>query len=146
MADDEVLTNAGFALEWDSTELATFTEVSGIKMEIEAIEWRENTADGKSVVRKERGPLKWDDITLKRRVTKSKALSEWLKAARDGDMSAARKNGSIVAKDSQRNEVQRWNFTRGWVKSHEISAGDSKSGSDMVTETVIIAHEGIEWA
>lgn len=97
------------------------------------------------IIRKVPGAMKWSDITLERRIDESKALWEWRKQVEDGDVDAARRDGSIVIKDSQKKEVARWNFERGWVSKWtgaELDAGSN----EVATEKVTITHEGLHRA
>src|SRR5213592_451985 len=103
-----------FVLEVDSVEMGSFRKCSGIESETETIEYKEATKDGKMIIRKVPGAMKWSDITLERRIDTSTALWEWRKQIIDGDIDAARRNGSIICKDSKQATVGRWNFTAGW--------------------------------
>ena len=131
-----------FVLEIDSVEMGSFRKCSGIESETETIEYKEATKEGKMIIRKVPGAMKWSDITLERRIDESKALWEWRKQVEDGDVDAARRNGSIVIKDSQKKEVARWNFERGWVSKWtgaELDAGSN----EIATEKLTITHEGL---
>ena len=72
----------------------------------------------------------------------------WMKATMpkseggDGQWRSNRKNGSIVAYDSEDEEVMRWNLTNAWIKSYKVSdfAADSK---DLSVETYEIVCEQI---
>src|SRR6266542_5358807 len=97
-----------FVLEVDSVQLASFRKVSGIESETETIEYKEATKDGKMIIRKVPGAMKWSDITLERRIDESTKLWEWRKQVEDGDIDGARRHGSIYAKDSQMNVVAQW--------------------------------------
>src|SRR2546430_16128429 len=102
-----------FVLEIDSVEMGSFRKCSGIESETETIEYKEATKDGKMIIRKVPGAMKGSDITLERRIDESKSLWEWRKQVIEGDIDAARRNGSIVAKNSKMEEVARWNFEAG---------------------------------
>ena len=55
---------------------------------------------------------------------------------------AARRHGSIVAKNSKMEEVARWNFENGWPS--KWTGADFDAGSNEVaTEKVVITHEGL---
>ena len=131
-----------FVLEIDSVEMGSFRKVSGIESETETIEYKEATKEGKMIIRKVPGAMKWSDITLERRIDESKALWEWRKQVEDGDVDAARRDGSIVIKDSMKKEVGRWDFDKGWVSKWtgaELDAGSN----EIATEKVVITHEGL---
>ncbi len=131
-----------FVLEVDSVQLASFRKVSGIESETETIEYKEATKDGKMIIRKVPGAMKWSDITLERRIDNSQDLWNWRKKVIDGDIDGARRHGSIYAKDSQMNVVAQWDFENGWPS--KFSGADFDAGSNEVaTEKVVITHEGL---
>jgi phage tail-like protein len=60
----------------------------------------------------------------------------------DGDVSKARKDGSIMMFDQEGTEVARWNFTAGWPS--KVSGPSVKSDSNEIgVEELTIVHEGI---
>jgi phage tail-like protein len=124
----DLLTTFNFVLEIGGVEMASFRKCSGVESETETIEYK--------------GAMKWSDITLERRIDESKALWEWRKQVEDGDVDKARRDGSIVIKDSMKKEIARWNFERGWVSKWtgaELDAGSN----EVATEKVVITHEGL---
>lgn len=138
----DLVTTSVFVLEVDSLQLGSFRKVSGLESETETIEYKEATKDGRMIIRKQPGAMKWADITLERRVDESRSLWDWRKQVIEGDIDGARRNGSIVAKNSKMEEVARWNFEAGWPSKH--SAADFDAGAnDISTETVVITHEGL---
>jgi phage tail-like protein len=140
------LTNAScFVLEIDSVEIGSFRKVSGIESETETIEFKEVTKEGRMIIRKHPGAMKWADITLERRIDATRDLWEWRKKVIDGDVDAARKGGSIVAKDSKMKEVARWTFENGWPS--KWTGADFDAGSnEIATEKIVITHEGLRRA
>jgi phage tail-like protein len=134
--------NFSFVLEIDSIEMGSFRKCSGIESETETIEYKEATKDGHMIIRKMPGAMKWSDITLERRIDTSLALWEWRKQVIDGDIDSARRNGSIVAKNSKKEVVARWDFEAGWPS--KWTGADFDAGSnDVATEKVVITHEGL---
>lgn len=130
-----------FALEVQDIIAGYFTEVSGIGSEHQVIE-QKVVQDGKEIVIKVPGRLKWGDITLKRGITDSMDLWSWRKKVEDGDIKGARANGSIVMYDSELKEAARWNFTNAWPT--KISGPSPKADSnDFAVEELTIAHEYI---
>ncbi len=141
----DLVTTFVFVLEIDSVEIGSFRKCSGIESETETIEYKEATKDGKMIIRKVPGAMKWSDITLERRVDSSTKLWEWRKEVIDGNIDDARRSGSIVVKDSTQAEVARWNFTAGWP-SKWTGADFDAGANDIATEKVVITHEGLERA
>ena len=138
----DLITTFKFALQVDGINLGFFRKVAGIESETETIEFKEATEKGRMVIRKVPGAMKWADITLDRRIDASRALWDWRKQVIDGDVDGARKNGSIVAYDSQDNAVARWDFKAGWPSKWKGADFDATT-NDIATESVTITHEGL---
>jgi phage tail-like protein len=141
----DLMTTFSFVLEIDNVEMASFRKCTGVESETETIEYKEATKDGKMIIRKVPGAMKWSDITLERRIDSSKALWEWRLQVEQGSVDDARRNGSIVIKDSTQTEVARWNFQAGWPSKWtgaELDAGSN----EIATEKVTITHEGLQRA
>jgi phage tail-like protein len=138
----DLMTTFSFAVEIQGVTLGFFKKCSGVESETETIEFKESTKDGKMIIRKVPGAMKWANIVLERRIDTSKALWEWRKQVIDGDVDTARKPGSIVLYDSKHSEVARWNFEAGWPCKWTGAELDA-SGSDVATESIEIAHEGL---
>jgi len=139
----DALTAQHFAIEIAGIEVAQFSEISGLAMEVEVIELKENTSDGLPIIHKQPGALKPPTITLKRALNASKDLYDWHKAALDGRMGDARKEGSVVLKDFEGAEVSRYNFFGAWVP--KVSMGSLKSGSnEVLMEEVTIVCEDLQ--
>jgi phage tail-like protein len=139
---EDALAGYSFSIEIDGVTVAQFKEVSGINAEIQTIEHRENKIGGLPVLKKLPGARKWGDLTLKRGRTDNKALWDWIKQVQDGNMTAARKNGSITLFDYSHGEVSRFNFTNGWPSKVSIGSLNA-GGNDILVEEVTIVHEGI---
>jgi len=133
-----------FGLEFDGIQIKAITEVTGLKMEQDVIEYKSNTAkDGKYLVKKLPGRWKAAEVTLTRGLTDDKSFEQWIKDSQLGKMADARKGGSIVVYDYEGNEVKRYNLTAAWPKSLEISsmkAGDTS----VMTEKLVLTYEKCE--
>jgi hypothetical protein len=53
-----------FGLEFDGIQIKQIQEVSGLKMEQDIIELKQNSSDGKYVIKKASGSLKTGELTL----------------------------------------------------------------------------------
>ena len=145
MPFEEMDTGIGwsFGIEVDSVAIKQIQEVSGLKMENDVIELKENTADGKYVNRKLLGRPQSGECTLTRGVTEDTSFDDWMKTTRFGDIGGARKGGSIIIYDQKGEEVKRYNFEEAWPKSLELST--MKAGStDVLTEKLTITFDRIE--
>ncbi|KAB2860401.1 MAG: phage tail protein, partial [Anaerolineae bacterium] len=88
------------------------------------------------------GRLKWGDVTLKRGITANMDFWDWRKMVEDGNVTSARKDGSIIMYDQEGTEVARWNFEKGWPS--KISGPSVKSDSNEIgIEELTIVHEYI---
>ncbi|HXJ65909.1 MAG TPA: phage tail protein [Actinomycetota bacterium] len=139
----DLLTTFSFHVELDGIDIGAFKEASGVDSETEIVEYKETTKDGKMIIRKLPGAMKWSDITLKKRIDSKKDLWDWRKEVEQGDIDNARRNGSIVLYDSTAKEVARWNFMNGWPskwKGADLNAGENA----VAVEEITITHEGLE--
>jgi phage tail-like protein len=135
----------GFQFRLDLSDSASgyFTECSGLGSENETMEQKVVSEGGQQVVLKIPGRLKWGDITLKRGITTDLKLWEWRAQVEKGDVTKARKSGSIVMFDANMKDVARWDFINAWPS--KISGPSLKADSnDIVLEELTLVHEFIE--
>jgi phage tail-like protein len=137
----DALAGYHFAIEIDSITIAQFQEVSGITSELDVIELKQNTKDGKYVIHKLPGNRKPPSITLKRGKDSSMDLWEWHQKIYQGKVSDARKNGSIVLFDYEHNEVGRYNFVNAWPSKVSMSALKAGSNEVLMEEVTIVCEE-----
>jgi phage tail-like protein len=133
-----------FGLEFQGVQIKSITEVTGLKMEQDAIELKENSADGgKYVIKKLPGKWKAGDVTLTRGLTADTSFEKWIKDSQFGKMSDARKGGAIVVYDYEGVALKRYNLTNAWPKSLEI--GTLKAGDTaFLTEKLVVTYERME--
>lgn len=143
MADHEdPLVSFHFAVDIQGVIQGFFTECSGLGSETEIVEHKV-VKDGVEVVMKIPGRLKWENIVLKRGITSNMDVWTWRKQVETGDVSGARRDGSIVMFDQTLSEVARWNFVRGWPS--KVTGPSVKSDSNEIgIEEMTITHEYIE--
>ena len=145
MDPNDALGAYNFQVEVDGVTIAQFKEASGLSTEIKVIEHEEVMPGGKPVVKKIPGPMKWGDITLKRGKTEDSGWWEWINAVHNGNISDARRNGSIVIYDYALGEKARYNFINAWPSKVNVS-GLKAGGSEVIVEEVTLVHEGLEFA
>lgn len=134
--------NFNFKVELDGIIQAAFHEVSGLDSAIDVIEHREG---GELTPRKYPGQVKYTAITLRRGMTADTQLYDWHRQWATGDVTAQRKNGSIVLLDRQGQEVMRWNFQNAWPSKWSAPSFTSEA-SDIAVESIELAHEGVSLA
>ena len=145
MALPDLDTSVGhsFGLEVDGVVIKQINEVSGLKMEQDVIELKQNTNDGKYINKKLPGRPKAGEVTLTRGLTDDSSFEKWIKDSHFGKMGAARKGGAIIVYDYEGNSLKRYKLTNCWPKSLEI--GSLKAGdTSVLTEKLVIVHEGLE--
>jgi len=131
-----------FRVEIDGIQTASFSEVSGLEVEIDVVEYR-NGNDTQNSVRKLPGLNKVTDITLKRGITLDSSLWDWINGFIQGNVS--RRTVSIVLQDELHNDVIRWNLSNAWPRKWGGPVFDAKS-NEVAIETLVISYERLERA
>ncbi|MEE4022749.1 phage tail protein [Gordonia sp. PKS22-38] len=133
-----------FGLEFDGIQIKSITEVNGLKMEQDVIEYKSNTAaDGKYSIKKLPGRWKAGEVTLTRPLTDDNSFDKWIKDSQLGKMGDVRKGGAIVVYDYEGSAVKRYKVTNAWPKSLEVNtmkAGDTS----VLTEKLVLTYERLE--
>ena len=143
MADELPLIGFHFSLELQGKVKGYFTECSGIGSEHEVAEHKVVSPSGQQIVMKIPGRLKWNDITLKKGITSAMDIWDWRKQVEDGQVEAARCNGSITMLDQTLSPVAQWDFNRAWPT--KVSGPTPKSDSnDISIEELTITFEYIK--
>jgi phage tail-like protein len=132
-----------FGLEIDGVVIKQIQEVSGLKMEQDVIELKQNTPDGKFQIKKLPGRQKAGEITLTRGLTADNSFEKWVEASRFGKMGDARKGGAIIVFDYEGTAIKRYELENAWPKSLEI--GTMKAGdTSVLTEKLVVTYEGLK--
>jgi phage tail-like protein len=132
-----------FGLEVDGIVIKQITEVSGLKMEQDVIELKQNTADGKYILKKLPGRPKAGEVTLTRGLSEDNSFEKWVQTAHFGKMGEARKGGAIIVYDFEGNALKRYKLTNARPKSLEIGA--LKAGdTSVLTEKLVVTYEQME--
>jgi phage tail-like protein len=116
-----------------------FSEVSGLGVEIDPIEYR--TGAEANRVRKLPGLVKYPNLVLKRGIVGVTAFWKWLNQAATGQV--VRATVSIVLLDENHQPVMRWNAARCWPCKW-TGPTLSAVGNEVAIESLELAHEGIE--
>jgi phage tail-like protein len=133
-----------FGLSFDGIEIKSITDVTGIKMEQDVIEYKYNTAaDGKYDIKKLPGRWKAGEMTLTRPLTDNNSFDEWIKNSQLGKMNDVRKPGTLTIYDYEGNTLRRYKFENAWPKTLEL--GNLKAGDTTVlTEKLTLTYEKCE--
>jgi phage tail-like protein len=137
----DALAGYHFSIEIDGVSIAQFQEVSGITSELDVIELKENTKDGKYILHKLPGNRKPPSITLKRAKNSSTDMWDWHQKVYQGKVADARKNGSVVLYGYDHAEVSRYNFINAWPSKVTMSALKAGSNEVLMEEVTIVCEE-----
>ncbi|WP_297083811.1 phage tail protein [uncultured Demequina sp.] len=137
------MTTLHFEVSWgDSQNTSNFSEVSGLTMEAEAIEYR-GGADKALTVQKIPGLKKFSNVTLKRGIAPAEAgngLFDWYHTIQAGTV--ARRDVTVSLLNETRDPVMTWKIQAAWPVKIE-GPGLKSSGNEIAIETVEFACEGI---
>ena len=135
-----------FLVEIDGITRASFQEASGFDSTIDVTEYREGGDN--ETLRKLPAKAKYSNIVLKwgtidgEDPNDPRSLYGWHMQWIKGDISAARKSGSIIMLDRQGNQKIRWNFVNAWPVKWTGPSFNAK-GNDIAIEMLELAHEGL---
>jgi phage tail-like protein len=130
----------GFRVKIDGVQVPKVVEVTGVKNEVDKIEMKQQTEDGKYVVRQLIGRPKVGEITVTRGLTDSKTVTDWLKTVMQGDVAGARKTASVELLDYKGETLKTYNFVNCWVRSVEV--GSLKAGAtEQATEKFVVCYD-----
>lgn len=140
MAEKTDVNNAArFYVQIEGVHHAVFTEVSGLQVETEVLEFREGGRN--NFVHRLPGPIRVGNITLKHGLVGSSELFSWYMRIAGGKFEP--RNLSICVYDTEGKETAHWNFVRAypvrWVGP--MFSGD---GGDVAVETLELAHAGLQ--
>lgn len=130
-----------FQVSWgDSNNTVNFSEVSGLTLESEPIEYR-GGADITMTVQKIPGLKKYGNVTLKRGVvTKENGFWEWWNTIQSGTVQ--RRTVTVSLLNEEHKPVMNWEIQRAWpvkVEGPSLNA----TGNEVAVETLEFAHEGM---
>lgn len=135
------LVSAWFAIEFQDQIVGAFRECTGLGSENEVVEYKASGKDGKFIIHKVPGRMKWNNITLKRGITDAMDMWKWRALVEEGKIDDARKNGAVVMYDQTGKEVARWRFERAWPSKLTGPAANA-GNNEVAIEELEITHEG----
>jgi phage tail-like protein len=137
---DDPYRSFNFRVEIDGSPVASFSEVSGIHMDGDSVDYREG-ADHTNNVRKLVGLRKFGPLTLKRGYTKDSTIMDLYTRTATGDPKA-RFNGAIILRDETQTDVLSFPFTGAFINkiegAHMLASGNEVAieSAEMVVETI----------
>ena len=141
MPEKDPLVSAWFGIEFGNGVVGAFRECTGLGSENEVVEYKASGPDGKFVMKKVPGRMKWNNITLKRGITDSMDMWQWRQQVEEGNIDGARKTGSIIMFNQHGDEIARWNFDAAWP-SKITGPSANATNNEVAIEELEITHEG----
>ena len=141
MADDKRISAYLFAVEIDGIETARFQKCEGLEAETSVYEIEEGGFT--TATHKFPGRTRYSNLILEKGITENDELFSWYRQAALEDKAMERKNGSVILKDAQNNEIKRWNFFRAFPCRWVGPRLEATTGAQFALERIEITHEGI---
>jgi phage tail-like protein len=133
---------SNFRVQIDNITSATFSEVQGLNLIIDSIDYRTGSSP-QTTAEKLPGLPHFDNITLKRGLTQNLDLWNWVKNIVNGV--SDKRTVQIVLQDAAHNDILRWTVKNAWPCGWSGPAFSTAS-NDVAIETLVLAHEGFELA
>ena len=139
MASNYPLVKFHFQVEWGGTKIG-FTEVSGLDVETEVVEYREGNSPEYSKI-KMPGMQKFSNLTLKRGTFKSdNEYFAWWNTVKLNTIE--RRDITISLLNEEQAPVVTWKVKNAWPT--KIQSTDLKAdGNEVAIESMEIVHEGL---
>jgi phage tail-like protein len=137
---EDPVVSAWFGIEFQGQIDGAFRECTGLGSENEVVTYLASGEKGEHIIKKVPGRTKYNNITLKRGVTKDTKLWQWRKLVEQGDMGKARKNGAVVMFNPKGEEIARWEFFNAWPCKLTGPNGNANANEPAIEE-LEITHE-----
>jgi phage tail-like protein len=142
LPDGDAGVGHSFGLELDGVRVAGFQEVSGLAVEHDVVELKQQTPDGRYVVRRLPGRRKPAEVTLTRGLTSDSAFDDWVRSVAEGSETAHRE-AAIVLHDEAGEVLRRFTLQNAWPSKLEIGSLVA-DGTAVLTEKLVLTVDGIE--
>lgn len=120
---------------------AGFSEVSGLSMEVQVIEYRAGNYRSESPI-KIPGLTKYSPVTLKRGLIGALDLFEWIEeTAQSG--AGSRRDVIIHLMGEEHQPVMTWKLRNAWITKYTTSDLNASS-NEVAIETIELTHEGLK--
>lgn len=136
------ITAARFSITVDGYEIASFSELQGVKTELRTTEFIESGERGLVQTNIPANPV-LATITFKRAQTTDPQMWVWHESARLGEMGAARKSASLNMMGPNNEIIAKYHMENAWPSKIELGALRAGS-SDVLTETITIVCDHLQ--
>ncbi len=139
MAANYPVSGFHFQVEWGGTRIG-FTEVSGLTVELQTIDYREGSSLEYQVT-KMSGIPQYSNITLKRGIYRAdNEFFQWLNTVKMNNID--RRELTISLLDEEHNPVMVWKVKEAWPCKVEGPSLNS-TGNEVAVESIDLCHEGL---
>ncbi len=139
MATHYPISGFHFQVEWGGTRIG-FTEVSGLTVELQTIDYREGSSLEYQVT-KMSGIPQYSNITLKRGIFRAdNEFFQWLNSVKMNNID--RRELTISLLDEEHNPVMVWKVKDAWPCKVEGPSLNS-TGNEVAVESIDLCHEGL---
>ncbi len=139
MAVNYPVTAFHFQVEWGGTRIG-FTEVSGLTVELQSIDYREGSSPEYQVT-KMPGIPQYSTITLKRGMFRSdNEFFQWLNTVKLNAIE--RRDLTISLLNEEHEPITVWKVKEAWPSKVDGPSLNS-TGNEVAVETIELTHEGI---
>ncbi len=132
-----------YTIDIDGNPIKVVGEISGLKKEMDVVESKWNTIDGKFFITKTPGRPKAGEFSFSTPIMADKAITDWFKHSLTGKVTSMRKGISVTITDYEGATVRSIKLKNAWIKSWEPSSlkpGDTNA----MTEKVTVVYEDLE--
>jgi phage tail-like protein len=138
---DQPLPAYNFLVEIDGIVEASFTEVEGLNVTVDVVEYREGSDSSIMLIP---GVARYGPLILKNGLTESDELLEWMETTVDGTLT--KRSLSVIILYPNGEEATRYNCYEAWPSSWRLSKLDSLHGGETAFEEIVIQYELLEKA
>jgi phage tail-like protein len=141
MPQEDPFVSAFFMVDVSGKAAGAFRECSGLGSEHEVVEEKSAGPDGKPILKKIPGRMKFNDVTLKRGITASMDFWDWRKEVEDGNITGARVNATINMVLPNGTTVASWELINAWPSKITGPTANATSGEIGIEELTIVHEE-----
>ncbi|MEE6288296.1 phage tail protein [Georgenia sp. MJ173] len=135
-----------FSVTIDGVQVPYVMEVSGLKAEVDKVAYQHQASDGKFITRQMMGRQKPGEFKIKRGLTDSKTITDWLTQIMKGDLAGSRKTAAVTIYSSDGSPVKTLNYTNCWIKDVEIGGTLKAGGTEPMTESFTVCWDEMAFA
>ncbi|GAA3731587.1 phage tail protein [Plantactinospora mayteni] len=143
LPEHDVAVGHSFALDLDGTVISQITEVSGLRLGQDVVEFKSNTPDGKYVIHTVPGRPHDGELTLVRPRRDGNSFEGWIADIRAGQGGEGGSAAAVLVLDATGTPVKRYRLVGVSPKRLEVSTITS-GGTGVLTEKLVLTYEAVE--